>query len=119
MKRVTLIVILTISGITFAGGSSYRIDYDFAGHGDDWYGHSREPTPHLDYSILTDIKTQQGDDFCNGYQANLVNYSQGPELIRTQESHSSYEFLYTGGTRCLSFAPPAPKPDAIFANGFE
>ncbi len=119
MKALLLLIGLLTTTSVISSNLEYLIEYDFTGHGDNWYGHSNPSRQHLDYSQFTDIKSQQGDDFCNGYQANLVNFDQGPELLRTQDSHYQYDFLYTGGTRCLSFVPPAPLPNLIFSNGFE
>ena len=119
MKLLFTIFLLVTTELAFAKGDHYRIEYDYTDHGDDWYGHSQVSKQQVDYAEFTDIETQRGDDFCQGYEPTIVHYLQTPELIRTQESHSSYDFKYSGGTRCLSGTPPQTGSDLIFANGFE
>lgn len=105
------------TGVT-ANDTDYKIEYDYANQGDDWYGRPDLKQPHLDFSNNTNIVTQQGDDFCLGYNRAQAGFKQGPELARTQNSHTAYAFNFEGGSRCL-FNQPEPPFDLIFADGFE
>ena len=117
--RLLILIFIIYTPFAYTKGTPYKIEYDFAGHGDDWYGKTGPRTQRTDFYQQTDIPTQQGDDFCQGYESSLVHFEQGPELFRTQQSGSAYSFRFKGGTRCLKIDPPPPLPDLIFSNGFE
>ena len=116
MRRTLTILILVFCQNAFSLDTAYKIEFDYPGHGDDWYGHRNIREPRMDYVPYTDIKTQQGDDFCLGYEPKLVQFEQGPELVRTQKSNGSYDFYRKGGSRCIRFES---LPDDIFLDGFE
>lgn len=107
-----------MSPLVWCADVNYKIEYDYANQGDDWYG---KPGPRLakdDFPQLTDIKTQQGDDFCYGFQPTLIAFNQGVELTRSQQSRFAYDYYFAGGSRCL-FQTPEPPFDLIYADGFE
>jgi len=114
---IKTIILIILSGPVFAHGPEFNIDYDYANQGDDWYGQSRNIEPRYDHFEEVVIPTQQGDDYCLGYQARSHAFQQGPELNRSLSSRTAYAFYYYGGTRCL-LNTPAPD-DLIFADGFE
>ena len=112
-------VVLSLLATTVsATDTEYKVDFDYANQGDDWYGRPGLKQPHLDFPDETDITTQQGDDFCLGFNAAYVGFKQGPELTRTQTARTAYAYNYIGGTGCL-FNQAEPPFDLIFADGFE
>jgi hypothetical protein len=105
-----------IVGVT--GAMEYRLEYDYLGHGDDWYGRPGPIEQRLDYTPATDIPTQQGDDFGFGYEPGLVGFGQGPALSRTLGQHTSYDFRFTPLASCFEEIPPRCG-QVIFIDGFE
>lgn len=101
----------------YAQGLGYEFNYDFENNGDSWYG--KTPKQNRDYYMVTQLPTQEGDDFCVNYESTLVHYDQGPALLRTQEQHTAYDFRFNPTSDCTTGSPPPPKPDFMFANGFE
>ena len=95
-----------------------QLDIDYASDDDIAYLLSGPDNTYLDFAPDSEIPSQQGDDFCFGYESSGVNFNQGPELARWENSDSTYAFNFEGGSRCL-YNQTEPPFDLIFADGFE
>jgi len=96
MRRAGLAALV---GLTLALGapcaraaSGYRSDFDFAGHGDAWYGRLL-PDPRRDFPANPVDRASDGDDFGRGYLALVAAQGYGPPLELTESASSEYVFI--------------------------
>ena len=98
---------LAVLSVVFAG-DGYRLDYDYPGQGDDWYGGSGAPDSRRDYPALNVDQAWNGDDYGVGYERMLDPFRFGPPLELFVNRHTAYEFRF--GNRfagpCDLVAPP-------------
>lgn len=116
---LALAVLVAVFGISSAQGpaladTGYRIDYDYQGQGDDWYG-SGLPDIRYDYADTT-TEFFDGDDFGVGYEANLDLLGQGPPLARTNLQRFEYRFRFDAASDCRNSSDCS---DGLFCNGAE
>lgn len=88
----SLVAALASAG-AHSGETGYDRDYDYPGHGDDWYGRG-ERDMDRDYAPTPLELTISGDDFCMGYEPEFDELGFGPILERTQEAHFEFDFRF-------------------------
>ncbi len=128
MKTKAMLRFLLVPGIFLAGlavfqgsfaGTGYRTDFDYPGHGDDWYGRNL-PDTRRDYSSNPVDDASDGDDFGRGYERTAASLHFGPPLASTQDPNYEYRFRfgdrYTDWQECYVNSNCS---DSLFCNGTE
>ena len=102
-----------------AAGSGYRTDYDFPGHGDDWYGRYL-PDTRRDFPANPVDLASDGDDFGRGYEQMVASLGYGPPLAATQDPNHEYRFRF-GDRLCdpEECYVDSNCDDGVFCNGPE
>ncbi|MEE9218343.1 MAG: hypothetical protein V3U98_04680 [Acidobacteriota bacterium] len=95
-----------------AAGTGYDIDYDYPGHGADWYGRSVREELKYDYPAEPIDLFLSGDDFGAGYDPAFEHLGLGPSLEHTQLHHTEYEFRFNPGA-------VAPPPTTACSDGID
>ena len=86
-------VLLVLQAAPLLASSGYRTDFDFPGHGDDWYGRSM-PDIRRDFPANPVDQASDGYDFGRGVEIMVASSGYGPPLASTQAPHHEYRFRY-------------------------
>ena len=87
MRTRGLLLVLCLAGILCVDAraeSGYETDYDYPGHGDDWYGRTGMPRPERDFPAEFLDLILSGEDFCVGYDRFFDPLGLGPKRPNSQ-----------------------------------
>ena len=93
--------------------TGYDLDYDFPGHGADWYGRAVREELKYEYPAEPIDLFLSGDDFGAGYDRFFEHLGLGPGLEYTRLHNTEYEFLYQPG------GPVTPPPITACNDGVD